>query len=187
MDIYISRHGQTEDNVNHVVQGQADSALTEAGIQSLKKRAGIIQSIHFDAIYCSPLQRAQQSLEILLNERVNDPEIILTNAIMEIDFGIYTKKKQAAIVDIIRQHKANNELPYPEGESGRQLKDRVMTFFHALLNSGQQSILMVTHFGVIETILSHYNVAVEKIRENSDRIVLIQFNADITKYMWLEA
>ena len=88
IQLYISRHGQTEDNVNHVVQGQADSSLTEAGIQSLKARARMLRPIHFDAIYCSPLQRARHSLVILLNGRVQDPDTEFRDEIMKIDFGL---------------------------------------------------------------------------------------------------
>ena len=39
-EVYIVRHGETFDNRNRIIQGQADSALTEEGKSSIRKHLG---------------------------------------------------------------------------------------------------------------------------------------------------
>ncbi len=64
--IYLLRHGQTESNVHRIIQGQNDSPLTQEGIDATKSRAEKLKGIIFDAIFCSDIERARKSLEILL-------------------------------------------------------------------------------------------------------------------------
>ena len=45
MKIYIVRHGQTEMNLKHVLQGNSDSPLTEKGIASQESFEDIVEHI----------------------------------------------------------------------------------------------------------------------------------------------
>ena len=65
MILYFTRHGESEWNLAHRVQGQHDSPLTEKGIHmadQLKKR---LDGLPFTRCYVSPLGRAMQTAEIL--------------------------------------------------------------------------------------------------------------------------
>lgn len=77
---YIVRHGQTEYNLKHLVQGWCDAPLTEAGVRDARAcgrglaRAGI----EFAAAYSSDLGRAVQTMGELLSARSEvAPELAL--------------------------------------------------------------------------------------------------------------
>tara|TARA_B100000315_G_C14527011_1_gene564316 strand:+ start:395 stop:964 length:570 start_codon:yes stop_codon:yes gene_type:complete len=176
--VYLLRHGQTEDNSNRIIQGQSDSPLTPEGMNSIKKRAKKLNHITFNEIYCSPLGRARSSLSILLKELKQHTNVAYRDELMEIDFGKYTKKHINEIIDIIKVHKKNTSKPYPGGESGDMLKERVMRFMSEfVLKSDGKCFLVMTHFGVIETIVQHYNnLPYQEIRSKKDAIIRLSLN-----------
>lgn len=202
--IYFMRHGETIDNRNRIIQGQADSLLTPEGIISIRERAKGLKEILFDAIYCSPLGRAKRSLEILL-EGLNpvseapchqqshalqnySRSVFYSREIMELDFGILTKRAIDDVKDIIIEHKKDTSKPYQGGESGDMLKERVIRFVNRLISSKEGSrFLVITHFGVIETVLRHYiNLPYEDIRLNKDEILLLYFGEKDIKFSWIK-
>lgn len=56
--IYVVRHGQTDENINRIIQGQQDTLLNEVGIEQGTRVAEALKDIHFDVIYSSDLKRA---------------------------------------------------------------------------------------------------------------------------------
>ncbi len=176
--VYLLRHGHTEDNQNRIIQGQGDSPLTHEGILSIKNRAIKLKDINFDAVYCSPLGRARSSMEIFLKEIGSNTNAVYLDELMEIDFGEYTKKKINEIIDTIYEHKTNTSKPYPGGESGDMFKKRVMYFMDEyVLKNECKCFFVMTHYGVIETILNHYNnMPNEDIRLNKDTIIRLSFS-----------
>ena len=85
--LYIIRHGQTELNSRHVLQGRSDHPLNEAGIQQAREAARRLQSlgIRFDRVYSSPLIRAVQTAEIV----VPNTEPVIDERLIEMDYGPY--------------------------------------------------------------------------------------------------
>lgn len=60
------RHGESTFNVEGRVQGHLDeSTLTEQGLADAQRVGDVLKEIAFDAIYCSPLQRAGQTAKII--------------------------------------------------------------------------------------------------------------------------
>ena len=65
MILYFTRHGESEWNLIHRIQGQHDSPLTQRGMtmaMRLKKR---LRGLEFTRCYTSPLERAMQTASIL--------------------------------------------------------------------------------------------------------------------------
>ena len=84
--IYIIRHGQTDQNVAHRIQGQRDFPLNATGVaqaeaarEELKAR-GIV----FDKVYSSPLGRAAKTAEIVSGGKVKP---VFDDRLKEMDFG----------------------------------------------------------------------------------------------------
>ena len=69
-DLYLVRHGQTELNVQNILQGWHDSPLTARGReQALATRAAFkARGISFDHAYSSPLGRALHTAELVVGE-----------------------------------------------------------------------------------------------------------------------
>lgn len=85
--IYFIRHGQTETNKAHRLQGHSDIPLNDVGREQAETAAAWFrtQGITFDLIYSSPLVRAVETARIL----EPDVPIITDERIIEIDYGIY--------------------------------------------------------------------------------------------------
>ena len=69
-DLYLVRHGQTELNVQNILQGGHDSPLTARGReQALATRAAFeARGVTFDRVYSSPLGRARRTAELIAGE-----------------------------------------------------------------------------------------------------------------------
>ena len=86
---YILRHGRTDWNERHMLQGDVDIPLNETGRQMARDAAEKYKDIDFDICYCSPLQRAHETAEIFLAGRTPAVPIITDNRLREMSFGDY--------------------------------------------------------------------------------------------------
>ena len=85
--IYVIRHGQTELNSAHALQGRSDHPLNEMGVeqarvagQSLRERG-----ISFAQVWSSPLQRAVQTAELV----APGVPVAADDRLIEMDYGPY--------------------------------------------------------------------------------------------------
>lgn len=85
--LYIMRHGRTEWNVRHKLQGRTDIPLNDEGRKMAEKACEEYKDINIDICYCSPLIRAVETAEIVLKDR-NIP-IIIDERLVEMSFGEY--------------------------------------------------------------------------------------------------
>ncbi|MGN0164897.1 MAG: histidine phosphatase family protein [Lachnospiraceae bacterium] len=85
--LYLIRHGITEWNKIHKLQGRMDIPLAKEGREMARKACEQYKDINFDVVFCSPLVRAKETAEYILAGR-NLP-IIYDDRLMEICFGDY--------------------------------------------------------------------------------------------------
>ena len=64
--LYIMRHGKTEWNELHKLQGRTDIPLNEEGRKMAEQAREKYKDVSFDICYCSPLIRARETAEIVL-------------------------------------------------------------------------------------------------------------------------
>lgn len=84
--LYIMRHGTTEWNVMHRLQGRTDIPLNADGRKLAEQAAAEYRAVHFDVCYCSPLCRARETAEIVLRGR--DVPIVTDARLTEMCFGV---------------------------------------------------------------------------------------------------
>ena len=112
--IYIIRHGQTQLNKAHVLQGRSDYPLNDVGIsQAQEAKARLDQEqIQFDHIFSSPLIRAIQTAEILAPCHA----IKIDDRLIEMDYGPYEgtdlKNPPPEVLEFFRDFVHN---PAPDG------------------------------------------------------------------------
>ena len=85
--LYIIRHGKTDWNVLHKLQGRTDVPLNEEGRRMAEAAREEYRDVHFDVCFCSPLVRAKETAEILLRGR--DVPILTDSRLAEMGFGSY--------------------------------------------------------------------------------------------------
>jgi len=179
--VVLLRHGETEGNVRGIVQGQWDTPLTAKGIESTLRKAEKIQSLEFDAVFCSDLSRTMETLKVIQKKVTGLPEPVYTRELREIDFGDLTGHAKQDIMPTILKHKSAPHLPYPNGESGGGFTDRVKSFFTTLKGRFPGGrILAITHYGVMETAAKQFESppSYDNIHIGADDVWLMCFAED---------
>ena len=69
MKLYLIRHGETDYNKMKRNQGQIDIPLNEYGRELARKTREGLAEVPFDLCLCSPLSRARETAEIILEGR----------------------------------------------------------------------------------------------------------------------
>ncbi len=85
--LYIMRHGRTDWNDRHKLQGRTDIPLNAEGRRMAENAAEEYRSVPLDVCWCSPLIRARETAEILLRGR--DVPILTDDRLLELSFGSY--------------------------------------------------------------------------------------------------
>jgi probable phosphoglycerate mutase len=85
--LYIMRHGRTDWNDRHKLQGRTDVPLNAEGRWMAEKAAEEYRDVPLDVCWCSPLIRARETAEIVLCGR--DVPIFTDDRLREMSFGEY--------------------------------------------------------------------------------------------------
>ena len=98
--IYILRHGTTEWNNEHKIQGRTDIMLDDLGREMARETGEKLaeMGIHFDRVYSSPLKRAYETATLV--SQAEDPEqtIITDKRLRELSFGRQEGQKVEAMM-----------------------------------------------------------------------------------------
>ena len=85
--LYIMRHGRTDWNDRHKLQGSTDIPLNAEGRRMAEEAAAACRDVELDLCYSSPLIRARETAEIVLRGR--DIPILTDDRLREMGFGEY--------------------------------------------------------------------------------------------------
>ena len=85
--LYIMRHGRTDWNDRHKLQGRTDIPLNEEGRRMAEAAGEEYRDIPLALCFCSPLIRARETAEIVLRGR--DVPIRTDDRLREMSFGSY--------------------------------------------------------------------------------------------------
>ncbi len=88
--LYLFRHGETEENARHVLQGLMPGHLSELGIRQTKDAADTVRALDVDVVLCSDIKRCVDTYDILSLEITGLPEINTTKLLRERDWGSAT-------------------------------------------------------------------------------------------------
>jgi len=154
MKIHLVRHGRTIDQPNFNQKlNQPDPALNETGKTQAELLGRRLQGCPIEAIYSSDLLRTQQTAQIV--NRYTQTGITLRPQLREIDMGDVFSKGWGAFPEYYREWvKHESDLPYPNGESGQNVKVRVWEVIDEILETHDHSVVVVTHGGVIMVLVS---------------------------------
>lgn len=114
MTLYIVRHGQTEENLQAILQGHLPGNLTEQGKEQVRKAAERLAEagVEFKCIVSSDLKRAMDSAHIIA-ERLHLP-ITPMKELRERDWGIYTGM---AVAEAAEKYKIDGIWRFPDSSA----------------------------------------------------------------------
>ena len=156
--LFLLRHGEVESRYQRVFGGRIDMELSPQGHVQAAALANYLKGKPLDAIYCSPMKRAQQTLVPLLHHY----EIVPTTIpdLCEVHFGDWTGLGWQEVYDKFQVSAFQwlemlEQAAVPNGECSRTFRGRIEPCLTKILeeHSGQ-SVVMICHGGVIRMILS---------------------------------
>ncbi len=153
--LYFVRHGQTAWNDIGRFQGSTDVPLNLLGIEQAEKAALALMDIHFDAIYSSPLNRAQVTAQTIA--RPHQLTVQVEPRIAEINFGQWEgmtfeeiERKWPGRIKEMYIHPDTVDIP--GSETFADAESRTMGFLNELISANDnKTFLIVSHGAAIRT------------------------------------
>jgi len=98
--LYFVRHGETEYNIKHVVQGWCDSPLTELGIRQADLVGIRLSKVAFQSAFSGDLGRQKETAVRILSQNKNPliPPLNVDERLREIHFGCFEEKPLEAFL-----------------------------------------------------------------------------------------
>ena len=167
--LYIMRHGKTEWNALHKLQGRTDISLNDEGRLMAQQACEKYKALNIDVCYCSPLVRAVETAQIVLKNR--DIPIIKDERLMEMSFGTYEGIENSldipnCPINIIFQQPENYIESVGGAETFEQLFARTGSFLKEIIEPQLQAgkdILIVGHGAMNSAIISQIkNLPIDK-------------------------
>lgn len=180
LNVYLLRHGETAYNADgNRYCGRTDISLTEKGLAQAKEIAAQLEGKKIDAVYSSPLQRAKITAEIACNGHVE-----IDARLIEIDFGSWEGKTKEEFI-LENSNSWNQWMLDPEhaqaglsGESGKQVIERVNSFYKEMLTKHPNGTILVVGHNGINRLYMAYKLGMPL--KNYRKIV--QENSSITQF-----
>ncbi len=188
-EIYLIRHGETELNRKELFRGRMDVPLNDLGHLQAKSVALALSTVHFAAIYSSPLKRATETAEPLAAE--NRISVTVLEGFNDVDCGDWegrsVQEVKEKFTDLYRiWEETPHRLTLPGGESLATLRRRAYRTFRKIVSSmNDGAVAIVSHRIVLKVlilaVLGLSNSRFWQIRQDNGAISLIQIPQNIPK------
>ena len=199
--LLLVRHGETEWNRVARFQGGIDVPLNDNGRKQAQQAAEFLKDVKIDFAISSPMLRPKETAEIILGHH---PHITLElkDALREINHGRWEGKLESEIKqeypDLLHQWQiAPETVQMPDGENLRQVWDRAVTCWDAIVESVGASDtelktgLIVAHDAINKVILCHVlglsAASIWSIKQGNGAVTVIDYSRGLEKAPILQA
>lgn len=153
MRLIITRHGETIENQEGIMQGHLHGTLSELGKEQARIVAERLKDEKIDYIYSSDLARASDTTREISKFHPDVP-IEFTQELRERNLGEFQGKKKSELGFSIR-HFLSTSLEIKEGETMEQLYERAKTFLDKVIHRHNgDCVLFVGHNGIDKSIIA---------------------------------
>lgn len=159
--IHFIRHGAIDDTLKGVYIGTTDVPLSDEGKRQLKLLDHNNKYPYGSVVFTSPLKRCKQTCEVLYSHL----EPIVINELTECNFGEWEGKSADELADdpdFSKWLAGDTDVKPPKGESNADFTRRICLMFdnivNGLIKTGTTDCVIVTHGGIIMTLLAVYGL-----------------------------
>ena len=162
--LHVVRHGESEWNALGKWTGTTDVHLTDKGRKDARLMGGVLADTPIDKIYVSEQIRTHQTADEMLSVmRQSQDHYVISGAINERDYGVYTGKnkwelKQEIGEELFRDIRRGWDNDVPDGENLKEVYNRVHPFYRDVivpeLKQGKR-ILLVAHGNSIRSLMKY--------------------------------
>ena len=170
VELWLVRHGQTNENATGILSGHIDASLSPLGIEQARSIGPKLHCVHFDGVYSSTLNRAIHTAELAGYKPTP------VDAMREFNFGDYDgraldslpKEWVKSLYDFVEDFKS------PNGEDIPMVRERISTFLNTL-KPGRY--LIFCHGGAVRTV--GYQLGLNKFIQNGTALIVDWTNREI--------
>jgi broad specificity phosphatase PhoE len=152
--IFLARHGESDWNVEKRFQGHTDRPLTERGREQAYALADLVAGEKIDAIYTSPLSRAQETAEIVAARAGLEP--VALPELREVDTGSWSGLSRADVEARFPEGFArwrSGGSGWEDGETYEEMAERVIGALGTVAEAHPDGrVLVISHGGPIRAI-----------------------------------
>jgi broad specificity phosphatase PhoE len=170
--LYFVRHGETDFNIAHRLQGRYETSINGRGRDQARHCAGVLRDLFgrearaaVDFVYaCSPLQRARETMEILRAALSLDaPDYAVDARLQEISYGEWEGSTLAEISArdpqlLARREQDKWDFRPPGGESYRDVAARVAAWYAAV----SRDTVIAAHGGIARALMANFGILPEQ-------------------------
>jgi len=166
--LILIRHGQSIYNLENRFTGWKDVDLTDKGMNEAKNASILLKNYSIDIAFTSKLKRAQNTLNIILENLNLSIPITQNISLNERDYGdlVDQNKAEASVkygADQVQIWRRSYDVPPPNGESLKDTYDRCIPYFKSIL-SNDKNIIISAHGNSIRAIVKYLlNISEEDI------------------------
>jgi broad specificity phosphatase PhoE len=147
-EIILTRHGQTEWNVEEVFRGRIDIELNQTGLKQAELLAESLSGQEIEAVYSSPLKRAAKTAEAVARRHSLKVEIV--NGLIDCDFGqwqgLHLKEVREKYKELYQQWAESPQLvQIPGGESLDEVRERASEVVNGVIARHSGRVVLVSH------------------------------------------
>ena len=155
--IILVRHGSLDEQYDGCYIGSTDVPLSKRGVREAEEVGLYLKAQGISFIYASPLLRARQTAELILDS-APAAVVVYDDLLREIDFGAWEGRTfdQISMSDPDAAElwaDPDESFSFPGGESLISFYARIHRIKQILLDSPQELIVLVTHGGVIRSLI----------------------------------
>ena len=159
--LYLIRHGAIDETLKGRYIGSTDVHLSEKGKAALRELSDTVGYPYAERVFSGPLLRCTETCSLIYPNK----EIKTVGALSECSFGEWEGKSATELAGdpaFGAWLQNSDKTPPPGGETGKQFATRICKGFERLVedvvSSGCKTAALITHGGVIMTLLSVYGI-----------------------------
>ncbi len=169
-EIYIVRHCEAKGNQKRIFQGGVNCDITPLGQTQLDYLKERFKDIKLDAVYTSPLIRAQKTAFAVIGEK--DLNAKIDYDLREIEGGVVDGKPfyDALHADKVLADAWDNHPQDFEPEGGERMRDAYERIYNCILKIAKENdgktVAVATHGGVIRCLMARLELGtIERLAE----------------------
>ena len=178
MKLIITRHGETEENIQGIIMGHLHGKLTINGIKQAKKVAERLKDESINIIFSSDLARASDTAKEIA--KYHDVPLNFVEDLREKYLGEWQGKKKKDL-GFTSNTSLVNTIP-KDGETSEELLNRANNFINKIFSEHQdKNVLLAGHNGIIKALITAINKKSPediKLIENMENTSITVFETD---------
>ena len=152
--LILARHGQTDANVNHQLQGQSNGQLNEIGRLEVERLGEALKNMHLDVIISSDLVRAQDTATAIAGH--HSLPVISTPLAREWNCGEWDGRPAEEFIEIVKNLTIPiSQMRPPGGETLTEVQDRAREFVKEVKEKyPEKTVVLCSHGDFLRMVIS---------------------------------